>query len=424
MGRSSSAVWRTTACVVVPRALALVTSSVVQTQQQHVLRRSSASRPLHVLLEKELAMEEEVFEEPEHPVATTTERLFWEWDPRVNECGCPVPVHYAVSRPRRRRPWQSKREPLLFLHGFGVGEFHFEHNLEAMASLTGRPCYAVDLVGQGKSWPRCGEGKGLRVCADTWILQVDHFIQNVIREPVVIVGNSLGGFLATIEAARHPEAVAGLGLLNPTPFWGLWDAETGSPIWDATLPAPRVPRAIGATWFDTLRSPDTVCKLVQQVYASQDRCDPELVTRICEAASAEYGANVFASILFAPRPRESFDDALAAAADNGVPVGLFYGKEDPWVSPMWGQRAFRRLGADVPYYELSPTGHCPHHESPVATNLALCDWLQTLNRRNTEEPCFGSHICVEEADGRHVCVRRVDGQPRTPVESAAHYFWG
>ncbi|CAL5352920.1 unnamed protein product [Camellia sinensis] len=48
---------------------------------------------------------------------------------------------------------------------------------------------------------------------------------------------------------------------------------------------------------------------------------------------------------------------------NDVPICLMYGKEDPWVKPVWGLQVKRRL-PEAPYYEISPTGHCPHDEVP------------------------------------------------------------
>lgn len=404
-------------------SLAFVPRSQLQQTQLHAVKEKSSAPPVEWIENDEESHIDDMLN------VETIRGNYWEWDPRVADCGCAVPIHYTTSK--ARKGWFGKREaPMVFLHGFGVGEFHFDENMEAMASMTGRDCYAFDWVGQGKSWPRCGEAKGLKVCAETWMLQLEHFLENVVGQPAVLVGNSLGGFLGTIEASRRPDLVAGLALVNPTPFWGLWDPENGAPIWDATLPAPRVPRAIGATWFNTLRNPDNVCRLLKQVYATEEKCDAELVEQICEAAEAEYGPNVFASILFSPRPRESFDDALRDVYKSGIPVGLFYGKEDPWVSPMWGQRAFRRCDRDVPYYEMSPSGHCPHHETPAATNLALCDWLQNqLDSAAAEdgeplEPLFGNEICVLEADGRQVCVNKVDGEPRNRVERAAQYIWG
>ncbi|CAL5405905.1 unnamed protein product [Camellia sinensis] len=48
---------------------------------------------------------------------------------------------------------------------------------------------------------------------------------------------------------------------------------------------------------------------------------------------------------------------------NDVPICLMYGKEDPWVKPVWGLQVKRRL-PEAPYYEISPAGHCPHDEVP------------------------------------------------------------
>lgn len=46
-----------------------------------------------------------------------------------------------------------------------------------------------------------------------------------------------------------------------------------------------------------------------------------------------------------------------------MPVCLMYGKEDPWVKPVWGLQVKRQIPS-APYYEISPAGHCPHDEVP------------------------------------------------------------
>lgn len=40
-----------------------------------------------------------------------------------------------------------------------------------------------------------------------------------------------------------------------------------------------------------------------------------------------------------------------------------YGKEDPWVRPVWGMKVKQQF-PEAPYYEISPAGHCPHDEVP------------------------------------------------------------
>jgi pimeloyl-ACP methyl ester carboxylesterase len=85
--------------------------------------------------------------------------------------------------------------PLLLAHGFGVGAYHFERNISALAQ-SGHRVYAVDVLGQGSSWPTrdCTPEDGpFCYSADTWTEQLHHFIQEQIGEPVYMVGNSLGG---------------------------------------------------------------------------------------------------------------------------------------------------------------------------------------------------------------------------------------
>lgn len=55
--------------------------------------------------------------------------------------------------------------------------------------------YAIDLLGQGQSWPtqvQCQASGPLCYSADTWTEQLFHFIEEKIGQPVYIAGNSLG----------------------------------------------------------------------------------------------------------------------------------------------------------------------------------------------------------------------------------------
>lgn len=81
-------------------------------------------------------------------------------------------------------------------------------------------------------------------------LYIRHIILQVIGEPVYVVGNSLGGFVATYFAAYNPELVKGVTLLNATPFWGFLPNPTRSPRlsrlfpWAGTFPLPSCVRKL------------------------------------------------------------------------------------------------------------------------------------------------------------------------------------
>ena len=133
--------------------------------------------------------------------------------------------------------------------------------------------------------------------------------RKVIKRPVYIAGNSLGGFLSVGLAALHGEWVRGCILLNPTPFWAFLPNRKLLPSWvlsmipwDGTLPAPDHLAKIGAAYFDQLRNRETVASMLQAVYANSRAFDDDLVENILAPTRNPHGHEAFASILFAPKP--------------------------------------------------------------------------------------------------------------------------
>jgi carotenoid cleavage dioxygenase-like enzyme len=55
---------------------------------------------------------------------------------------------------------------------------------------------------------------------------------------------------------------------------------------------------------------------------------------------------------------------------SDTPICLVYGKEDPWVKPVWGLQVKQQV-PEAPYYEISPAGHCPHDEVPEVCSSSL-----------------------------------------------------
>jgi len=55
---------------------------------------------------------------------------------------------------------------------------------------------------------------------------------------------------------------------------------------------------------------------------------------------------------------------------SNFPICLMYGKEDPWVKPVWALQVKQQV-PEAPYYEVSPAGHCPHDEVPEVCSSLL-----------------------------------------------------
>eukprot|EP00966_Prymnesium_polylepis_P288927 6673798-Prymnesium_polylepis.1 len=127
----------------------------------------------------------------------------------------------------------------------------------------------MDFLGQGRtlidgtlrgSNKETLEQAELRFSLDIWAEQLVDYIETQHKgKKVHLVGNSVGGTIALIASGRVKERVASVALINLAPFWppDLWGPE-GSPVWDGTLPAPSILRALIAFFFELFREKDTV----------------------------------------------------------------------------------------------------------------------------------------------------------------------
>ena len=101
---------------------------------------------------------------------------------------------------------------VVLLHSLGLDRSVFD---ELVPFLTPRfEVFAPDLPGHGAS-PGI-DGMTNEAIAD----QVADLIQDVIGEPSLVIGLSMGGCVAQALAVRHPKLVRGLGLLDTTCWYG------------------------------------------------------------------------------------------------------------------------------------------------------------------------------------------------------------
>ncbi|AED91942.1 Alpha/beta hydrolase fold-1 [Arabidopsis suecica] len=296
---------------------------------------------------------------------------------------------------------------VLFLPGFGVGSFHYEKQLTDL----GRDyrVWAIDFLGQGLSLPTedpttmteetsSSEDKEpfwgfgdktepwadqLVFSLDLWRDQVQYFVEEVIGEPVYIAGNSLGGYVALYFAATHPHLVKGVTLLNATPFWGFFPNPVRSPKlarlfpWPGAFPLPERVKKITELVWQKISDPESIAEILKQVYTDHSINVDKVFSRIVEVTQHPAAAASFASIMLAPGGELSFSEALSRCKENNVQICLMYGREDPWVRPLWGKKIKKEI-PNAPYYEISPAGHCPHDEVPEVVNYLMRGWIKHL----------------------------------------------
>ncbi len=92
--------------------------------------------------------------------------------------------------------------PLVFIHGFASGLGLFVLNYDELAK--DRQVFAIDLLGFGQS-SRPKFSSDAKEAEDQFVNSIEAWRYIMKIPKLILVGHSLGGFLATAYALRYPE---------------------------------------------------------------------------------------------------------------------------------------------------------------------------------------------------------------------------
>jgi pimeloyl-ACP methyl ester carboxylesterase len=220
---------------------------------------------------------------------------------------------------------------VILIHGLGGSSDWWRHNIDTLAREF--RVIAPDLIGFGRNRLFLKRSK-LPPRFDAVAELLIGWIESSIREPVHLVGNSMGGHVAIHVAAARPDLVRSLTLVNSSgiPF----EIAPGRHI--ANLIVPR-----GAMSFATILARDLF------------RAGPAAI------------AVAFARLLR--------DDTRPLLQKLPMPVLLLWGERDPLVPLVYA----KQMQAIIPNSRLQViprAGHIPMWENPEAFNAALLEYLR------------------------------------------------
>lgn len=261
---------------------------------------------------------------------------------------------------------QPQRPPLLLIHGFGASTDHWRKNVADLSADF--DVWAIDLLGFGRSAKPDQLYSG-----DIWRDQLHEFITEVIGEPAILVGNSLGGYASLCVAAQRPESALGLVLINSAgPFTSNEPVRQPDPMRD-TLKE-------GMKWlflqdwasfllFQYTRQRSIIRKTLEKVYLDKSAVTDQLVEDIYRPSCDAGAAKVFASVFRSPQG-EKVDLLLSRL---NCPLLMLWGEADPWMNSRERSIKFRQYYPQLTEYFLR-AGHCPHDEIPEQVNNLIRSW--------------------------------------------------
>jgi pimeloyl-ACP methyl ester carboxylesterase len=261
---------------------------------------------------------------------------------------------------------------VVLVHGLGGSH----GNWDLLAPLLTPSCrvWALDLPGFGRSEPG---GRRATVQANVGVLQ--RFLREVVGEPAVLVGNSMGGMVSLFTAAAAPDAVRALVLLDPALPGG---RRRPDPLVAATFALYAVP-GIGERVLSLRRSRQTplarVRAMLELVGVDPDTLPAPVVDRavtLLEQREDVRGmdrafltaARSLLRILLDPR---RYRGAMARVT---APVLLVHGDQDRLV-PVSAAREVAALHPGWRYEELAGVGHVPQLQVPGRLADLVLAWL-------------------------------------------------
>jgi len=261
----------------------------------------------------------------------------------------------------------------VLVHGLGGMHLNWVRVAPGLAGL-GR-VFALDLPGFGAS-----PLQGRRATMMALRRSLHRFVDEIVSEPVFLVGSSMGGALAVLEAALEPSWVqalvlSGSALPHAAPSWR-------HPSLATTFAFYEVPFLGELAADERVRrlEPERLVRWGLRFTTADARSVPEEIVRLHVEGVREHQRDPEGGKAFAEATRSMLrlgrlqDVAARTVANVACPVLLMHGRQDHLVPARDAEDALRRN----PTWRgriLPGVGHAPQLEVPGRWVAEVADWF-------------------------------------------------
>ena len=203
---------------------------------------------------------------------------------------------------------------ILLVHGFGASKKHWRHNQDCLGRFFN--CYAIDLIGFGESSQPSAllnyepyRENSIKYSFDLWSNQISTFCSEVIKSPVYLVGNSIGGVIALKAAEILKDNCQGVILIDCAQRTmddkRLRENDILMNLFRPILKTLVRQRIISNTLFTRAANPKVIKKILEQAYPSRKNVDEELIQILYQPSQRKNSKEAFRGFI------NLFDDYLA-----------------------------------------------------------------------------------------------------------------
>lgn len=260
----------------------------------------------------------------------------------------------------------SNKTPLVLLHGLGAGVGLWCLNLDAFAAH--RPVYAIDILGFGRS-SRPDFSSDAEEAEKQLVKSVEEWRNEMKLPKMILLGHSMGGYIAASYAITYPDRVKHLILADP---WGFTDRpedleerKSKMPLWARALFVTLQP--LNPLWAIRTAGPFGQ-KLIE-------RARPDLISKFSSAVDGDVQAvsqYIFQCNAQKPSGEAAFHSLMSGFGwaknpmvrrmeqlRSDIPVTLLYGSRS-WVDNRAGHTIKEKRPADS-YTDVKTIMGAGHH---------------------------------------------------------------
>jgi pimeloyl-ACP methyl ester carboxylesterase len=259
-------------------------------------------------------------------------------------------VHYDLSGP-------DDGPVVILIHGISTPYFIWD---DAQSALTkaGFRVLRYDLYGRGFSdRPNVTYDEQL---FDRQLLELLSALK--IREPADLVGSSLGGAIAVIFAARHPEKARKLLLLAPAGY------PVNLPLAGRVVHLP----VVGDYMTYAFGNP-IMLRGFKNYFSKLDK-----LSAFSDKYRQQTQYTGFKRAILSTLRNFNLDNqktAYETVGKQGRQVMLIWGREDK-IIPFSNNEMIRAVIRDVDFHAFDATGHLPHYEVPEKVNPLMVEFVK------------------------------------------------